>query len=387
MKKIRISFQGLFCCFILMLSSGMPVAAGPMDPVNIPDAVLRSRIVDTLINKDPNEPITEAEMATLTSLRADHQHDIRELTGLEYAVNLKELVFIRSIPQTRAELFARPFWRTADLAPISKLTKLEWLAFHGVVIFDMTPIVNLTSLRALTFNYTYGIRRIPDLSNLTELLHLRLLRNEITDISGLSGLTKLQQLDLGLNRNLSDITPLTQLSTLEFLRLDQTLVTRESLSAVLPFMSPEIDQMQSTDFPPIAFESGEFGIAGTNISDLSVLDNFPDVFLLQLYLQHMGSISQRTYFFHLKDLTPLVKLMNKPKLINSKTNIFLQHNYGLDYTSFYEEIPALIAGSKSVRYVENPNPQLEREFPKGGSYEWIPGTPVTFTGACCEYKS
>ena len=377
MKKMRISFQRLFCCFILMLSSGVPVTAGPTDPVTIPDAVLRSRIEDALL-KSAGATITEADMATLTSITSDHEHDIRELTGLEYAVNLKRLTLIRSIPQTRAELFARPFWRTADLAPISKLTKLEWLSFQGVVIFDMTPIVNLTSLRALTFNYTYGITRIPDLSNLTELLHLRLLRNEITDISGVRGLTKLQQLDLGLNPNLSDITPLTQLSTLEILRLDQTLVTQESLAAVLPFMSTEIDQMQSTDFPLISIESGEFGISGTNISDLSVLDNFPDVFLVQLYLQHMGSISQRTYFFHLKDLTPLVKLMNKPKLINSKTDIFLAHNYGLDYTSFYEEIPALIAGSKSVRYVENPNPQLEREFPKGGSYEWLPGSPVTF---------
>ena len=143
-------------------------------------------------------------------------------------------------------------------------------------------------------------------------------------------------------------------------------------------MSPDIDQMQSAEFPLIAFESGEFGMAGTNISDLSVLDNFPDVFLLQLYLQFMGSTRQGTYFFHLKDLTPLVKLMNKPKLINSKTNIFLQHNYGLDYTSFYEEIPALIAGSKSVQYVQNPNPQLEREFPRGMSYEGSAGHPTTF---------
>ena len=149
-----------------MLSSGVPVTAGPTDPVTIPDAVLRSRIEDAL-RKSAGATITEADMATLTRLRADRNHDIRELTGLEYAVNLEELVFLRGIPQSRAELFARPFWRTADLAPLKKLTKLEWLAFEGIVIFDMTPIANLTNLKALTFNYTYGITRIPDLSNLT----------------------------------------------------------------------------------------------------------------------------------------------------------------------------------------------------------------------------
>ncbi len=377
MKKMRISFLGLFCCFILLLSSGLPVDAAPTDPVTIPDAVLRSRIEDAL-NKAAGATITEADMATLTTLRADREHDIRELTGLEYAVNLKTLVFLRGIPQTRAQLFARPFWRTADLAPLKKLTKLEWLAFEGIVIFDMTPIANLTNLRALTFNYTYGITEIPDLSNLTELLHLRLVRNEITDISGVSGLTKLQQLDLGTNRNLSDITPLTQLRNLEILRLDQTLVTRESLSAVLRFMSPDIDQMQSTDFSLISITSGEFGITGTNISDLSVLDNFPDVFLHALYLRFMGTTRQGTYFFHLKDLTPLVKLMNKGKLINSKTNIYLAHNYGLDYPSFYEEIPALIAGSRYIEYVKNPNPQLEREFPQEPDYTGAARSRVTF---------
>ena len=231
MRNFSVKTVQLFCVSSFLFLVALHLAhAGPNDPVTIPDAVLRSRIVDTLINKDPNEPITEAEMATLTNLRADRNHDIRELTGLEYAVNLEVLVFLRGIPQTRAQLFARPFWRTADLAPLSKLTKLEWLAFEGIVIFDMTPIVNLTNLRALTFNYTYGITSIPDLSNLTELLHLRLIRNEITDISGISGLPKLQQLELGANPNLSDITPLTTLRTLEILRVDQTLVTAANLS-------------------------------------------------------------------------------------------------------------------------------------------------------------
>ena len=379
MENIGVNTIRLFCVsFILFLAALHLARAGPTDPVTIPDAVLRSRIENALL-KSAGATITEADMATLTSLRADRNHDIRELTGLEYAVNLEVLVFLRGIPQTRAQLFARPFWRTADLAPLSKLTKLEWLAFEGIVIFDMTPIVNLTNLRALTFNYTYGITSIPDLSNLTELLHLRLIRNEITDISGVSGLPKLKQLDLGANPNLSDITPLKQLSTLEILRLDQTLVTRESLAAVLPFMSPAIDQMPSTEYPLIHITSGEFGISGTNISDLSVLDNLPNVFLHDLYLRFMGSTRQGTYFFHLTDLTPLVNLMNKRKVINSKTAIRLAHNYGLDYPSFYEEIPALIAGSRDVEYVKNPNPTLERESPKEASFRGHPRTRYTFT--------
>ena len=379
MRNIGVNTILLFCVsFILFLEALYPARAAPNDPVTIPDAVLRSRIENALL-KSAGATITEADMATITNLTTGAGHDIRELTGLEYAVNLKELRFLRSGYPTQAQLNARPRWDADDLAPISKLTKLEWLEFQGIVIFDMTPIVNLTNLKALSFNFTYGITRIPDLSNLTELVHLRLTTNRITDISGISGLSNLRQLKLDGNPNLSDITPLTTLRTLEILRLDNAAITRASLAAVLPFMSTEIDQMPLTEYSPISITSGEFGISNTNISDLSVLDNFPNVFLHALHLRFIGTRARGTLFFHLTDLTPLVNLMNKGKVINSDTDIFLAHNYGLDYPSFYEDIPALLAGSKSVEYVENPNPTLARESPKEASFRGHPRTRYTFT--------
>ena len=274
--------------------------------VDILDPELR-KIVAARLAKSPTDPITADDMKTLTNVfTGGNGPDIRHLRGLEHAVNLTSLQLLRPPPRTQAELNARPFWRTADLEPLTGLTKLEHLTIQGSVVFDMTPIANLTNLGDLAFNYTYGISRIPDLSKLTELVHLRLEHNRITDISGVSGLTNLRQLVLSSNRNLSDITPLTQLNTLEILRLDNTLVTHESLSAVLPFMSTEIDQMTVDEYPPTSITSGMFGISGTNISDLSVLDSLPDVFLWGLYLRFLGSIPDRTFPFHLKDLTPLV---------------------------------------------------------------------------------
>ena len=266
------------------------------------------------------------------------------------------------------------------MRPLSGLTELEELVFEGVIIFDMAPLANLTKLKHLTLEYTYGISEIPDLSKLTALVHLRLTSNRITDISGIRGLTNLRHLNLSSNPRLSDISPLTSLSNLEAVYLDSTAITRESLSAVLSVFSTEVDQQPIEQYPPFNVPSGIVSFNNTNISDLSVLDSLPNVFLSSLRIRFMGTISSGTIFFHLTDLTPLVDLMNKEKVINSKTTIQLQHNYGLDYTSFYEEIPALIAvvESKRVGYVENPNPQLEREFPKSASYEWIPGTPVTF---------
>ena len=87
-----------------------------------------------------------------------------------------------------------------------------------------------------------------------------------------------------------------------------------------------------------------------------MLDRLPNVFLSGLVLSFMGTVDNGTLFFHLTDLTPLVDLMNKEKVINNETDITLEHNYGFDYPSLYEDLPALIAGSKNVSSYASPHP-------------------------------
>ena len=345
------------------------------DMVSILDAELRKVIAGSFVTPKANtDPITADDMKDLTRISADGP-DIRHLRGLEHAINLAYLQLLRRRPQTTAELNARPRF---NLEPLAGLTELESLTLQGVIILDMEDLVNLTNLRQLSLLLTYGISEIPDLSKLTGLVHLRLGTNRLTDIAGVRGLTNLRQLDLGGNPNLSDISPLTQLSNLEILRLDGAAITRESLSAVLRSFSTEVDQQVIDEYPDVNITSGTVGFGNTDISDLSVLDSLPNVFLWELHLRFMGTRARKTLFFHLKDTTPLVDLMNKGKVIDKKTAIFLGHNYGLDYASLYEDIPRLITGSRSVEY-QNPEPMLEREFPKEASYRGHPRTRYTFS--------
>lgn len=58
-------------------------------PVSIPDRNLRAVIADSL-GKAPDAPITRTDMAKLTELGASNRN-IRDLTGLEFATNLREL--------------------------------------------------------------------------------------------------------------------------------------------------------------------------------------------------------------------------------------------------------------------------------------------------------
>jgi hypothetical protein len=357
----------MFCCFILILSSGLPVDAGPQDPVNIPDAGLRG-VIEGLLSKTSGETITEAEMAGLTSIVPAITPHISELTGLEHAVNLTRLQFI--VP------FSTPTRPTWSLEPLRGLTKLKYLSFQYAIISDMEPLKNLTELDFLSLSYTSNISVIPDLSKLTKLVHLRLDLNNITNIEGIKDVTSLRQVRLNHNYNLSDISPLESLTDLEILYLNALAITDASLPGVLSSFSEDVDGMNIDESPSHRATSGYLHLDNTNVADLSVLDSLPDVFLLGLYLRFMGNVSSQTVYFHLRDLTPLVDLINKGKVINDKTDIRLDRNLGLDYESLYEDIPILLQNSKSVRY-QSPTPTLEKESPTEASYTVVVGSSVT----------
>ncbi len=332
--------------------------------MNIPDAALRT-VIEARLGKSPGATITTADMEKLTELAPSNNPNISDLTGLEHAINLTKLRLTRSDQG-----------QVSNLSAVASLTKLEQLFLTNYLISDITPLANLTALKNLHLSDN-SITHLQALSKLTALVHLILTDNAITDISGVSGLKNLRHLDLAQNRALSDISPLTKLKNLEILRLDSTSITGTSLSAVLPSFSTEIDQQPIEQYPKYFIFSGGLGLTNTAISDLSVLDGLPEVFFTDVYLQYMGTVSNGTLFFHLMDLTPLVDLMNKGKFINSKTALNLQWNFGFDYESLYEDLPALVAGSRSVGYV-TPAPTLEREFPAEASYRGHPGTRYTF---------
>ena len=105
---------------------------------------------------------TPADMLGLTFLDASGV-GIADLTGLEYALNLRTFECIHS--------------QLTSLAPLAGLVNLESLAFNENNISDLSPLAGLTNLRSL-------------------ILH----DNEISDISPLAGLSKLEMLDLHANQ-------------------------------------------------------------------------------------------------------------------------------------------------------------------------------------------
>ena len=355
-------------CLILFLIYPLAVFGAPSDPVSIPDPTLRARI-EFLLNKNPGDTITEQEMSGLTRLTLDQNVDLIALTGLEYATELTYLLLFRR--QT-----ARDSTRSSlDLSPLTGLTKLEFLSLQGYRITNISPLSTLTELIYLSLNRTHDITDLSPLSTLTKLRSLTLTDNDITNLTPIQSLTELRQLVLSSNSKISDISPLSKLINLANLALTGTPITDESFSALLPSFVNFDSPIQVLD---AIIPAGKLIISNTDITDLSVLGRFPEnVFLSSLDLRFMGRNRENLYF-NLKDLTPLVDLMNAGRLINSSSEIVLLYNYGLDYESHYADIPALLGRARYLPYQQGSTPTLEREFPTEESWRGHPKISYTF---------
>ena len=203
--------------------------------VHIPDPNLRAAIAEALGKGDADTvPITREEMATLTTLNTDDR-DIKDLTGMEHAVNLEEMWIEDAHISNLAPLAGLTKLRKldtiktdiSDISPLAGLTNLTRLNLYGSRVTDVSPLRNLTKLTWLGFRYVNGISDYSPLAGLTNLKHLDLFRNRTSDISMLAGLINLETLILNEN-NIIDVSPLASLHKLETLNLSFNRITNVS---------------------------------------------------------------------------------------------------------------------------------------------------------------
>ena len=116
-----------------------------------------------------NTRIRRTDVATLTKLGA-RKASISDLTGLEWATNLKTLLL--------------PNNSISDLSPLKGLIHLSWLDLGGNRIADISPLAGLTKLR-LFFASGNRISDLSPLSDLTNLTYVVLNSNSVTDLSPL----------------------------------------------------------------------------------------------------------------------------------------------------------------------------------------------------------
>lgn len=153
--------------------------------VDIPDRNLRHAIYLAL-GKEPDEPITQGELAELETLDV-RNNQIRNLDGLQYAVNLQEL-------NLRNNGITDVILAGMNLEILAELPRLWYLSLRENSLSNLNIDSSLRLLNQLTF--------------------LSIRDNHIEDISALQSLVNLNNLNARNNR-ITDITPLKQLASLQ----------------------------------------------------------------------------------------------------------------------------------------------------------------------------
>ncbi len=229
-------------------ATGKQPASGPLArAVTLPaiaDPALKDAIAAAL-GKAPGEAVSPQELAGLEALMARNA-GIRDLSGLEQAVSLKEL-----------DIGFNPL---ADLRPLAALLALESLNLDGAVT-DLRELAPLARLQHLSLRHN-GLDDLRPLAGLASLAELDVDRNRIADLWPLASLAGLEMLDLSTNR-VRDLQPLAGMARLKALRLDSN-----GLTEVHPLAGLE--------------SLRELGLAANAVDDLRGLSNLAGLRRLDL---------------------------------------------------------------------------------------------------------
>ena len=201
--------------------------------VDIPDPALR-RAVEGELGKEPGDPITRGEMESLEWLYSES--GVRQLEGIEYAVNLSHLLLRNGAISDVSALAGLTLLTTLDLsdneisnlAPLAGLTSLTELRLPNNSVVDIAPLAGMRTLTGLWLGGSWAsggyengnaISDVSPLAGMASLTTLDLSDNEIASLAPLAGLTSLTELRLP-NNAVMDVAPLASLTSLTVLDLD-----------------------------------------------------------------------------------------------------------------------------------------------------------------------
>ncbi len=249
----------------------------PDSAIWMPDANLRNA-VRAALHLNVNEPLTQQQLLNLTVLNAPRL-GITDLTGLEYATNLRSLAVGGN--------------QISDLTPLANLTGLRALYIGGNAISNINPLAHLTNLRRLGMlrNQITDIRVLADLVNLT---YLRLEGNPITDTSPLESLPSLSDVDI----EIPSLIPDANLRTAVRAELGIAPNLRITIDAMRHLTTLNASRLGITD--PTGLEYA------TNLTHLYLRDNLISDIAPLAHLTNLRALSIGRN--QITDLTPLSNL-------------------------------------------------------------------------------
>ncbi|MFC5701473.1 leucine-rich repeat domain-containing protein [Cohnella faecalis] len=371
--------------------SGTAFAADDGSPVvNFPDANLKKALLEIGVDTNKDGQITQAEMAA----RADPYHmatglaslglgnkNIKDLTGLEYAVNVRTLSLSDNPVTDLTPVAGMPSLESIglsntpvrDLSPLGQLAELRFMEIRNAKSLDLSTITSLTHLEFLYADQS-NLRDIGPLASLTKLKVLHLFNNQISDISPLANLSDLREVSIRLNKitdiaafsnkpymhtlwlsnnQIGNVGGLTNVPSLSWLELDYNRIRDiSSFSALTNMRELNLDYNEISDLSPLTglTKLEKLGAYGNKIESVSPLAGMTK--LTNLYLGEN----------RIQDIAPLASLKALKELLLGKNPLrgigALKNLTGLTSLSLIEtkssDIGAL-AGLTSLKELNLPN--------------------------------
>ena len=322
--------------------------------VTVPDDALRAKIAETL-GKPDGVQFTAGEMLALTRLDAPNAN-IQDLTGLEYAYNL------RTLNLSGEWISGKGYVNTnavSNFSPLLGLTQLRTLHLYGNAISDVTVLSELIQLNWLNLSHN-AISDVSALSGLTQLTLLDLANNSISDMSALARLAQLIQLSLS-NNSISDVSPMAGLTKLTTLYLNNNPISDVSPMAGLTKLTTLY--LHNNSISDVSAMAGltqltQLYLDNNSLSDISVLAGLINLTRLSLSRNSISDVSALAGLTQLttlnlrynaiSDVSPLLEL-NLTGTSWDSTGLYLEGN-PLNYPSINTHIPAMQANEVGVQF-------------------------------------
>ncbi|MHA1288134.1 MAG: leucine-rich repeat domain-containing protein [Candidatus Thorarchaeota archaeon] len=192
--------------------------------------------------------------------------------------------------------------------PIMPADMLNLTNLHagGRGIADITGIEYAINLTTLNLGKNNNITDISLLAGLTTLEQLILIGNQISDITPLTGLSNLSRLSLS-NNQINDITPLAQLTNLNFLDVGENSFTNiDPLLELTKLWHLSLDSSAIKDIswlPELTGLTELFLSSNPQITDFSVVSSMPNLTKLAIARNQITDISFLTSLTQLQYLS------------------------------------------------------------------------------------
>ncbi|MFD0621354.1 leucine-rich repeat domain-containing protein [Paenibacillus sp. GCM10027629] len=291
-KRIAVSLL----IFIFVLSLALPgqasMEAFSQEPV-IKDGNL-DQAIHSWLGKKGNEPLTKADLESLTVVSLAGK-GIKDLQGLEYAVNITELDLDRN--------------EITDLTPLKKLSKIRSLSLKANQISSIEELSALKEMKYLEISWNQ-VSSLDVVKQLPRLIELEADHNQISNVQGLSGAAELAYLKMSDNA-IEDIAPLGNMKKLTYLNVSYNKIK---------------------DFSPLRKLSKSLtylGIDGDQITDLKLLEGFNNLEGLSANNNNIESLAPLAKLTNLSTLdlsSNEIKDLDPLKQLNKLDTLYLDNN-------------------------------------------------------------